>query len=426
MIKIRFKWSVVIMSILAIICISWSQPVKPDNPDNKALALDQCISLALQQNPLILSSLKQYQASLARISQAKALPQPSLNFDSDFQPKFFNFKDAGELYYGFSQSIEFPGKRYVRGKIASHESNEILSEIELLKLGIAFQVKEAFYALLLAQEKLKYAQQNLDLSQDFLQKTELKYQAGDVAKVEVLRAKVETAKAANQLRKANNEVRLAKAKLNFLLARKKYAPLAIKGQLKKTPLQLNLEQLREQAFQFRPELKRIKFSLKKESFKKKQGYLGYFPDFELGVSKHKVLGETTTWDVTLSFPIPLFFWQPKKGEIAEAEANIESLKRGAEHLQNAISLEVEEAYMNALTAANQINLFEDEILTQAEEVYNLFLFSYQEGEIGGIELIEARRSLMEARQSYADALFNYDLALAALEKSIGQKLEGEK
>ena len=130
----------------------------------------------------------------------------------------------------------------------------------------------------------------------------------------------------------------------------------------------------------------------------------------------------------LLFPFPSlsFSGSPKKGEIAEAEANIESLKRGAEHLQNAISLEVEEAYMTALTAANQIKLFEDEILTQAEEVYNLFLFSYQEGEIGGIELIEARRSLMEARQSYADALYNYDLALAALEKSIGQKLEGEK
>ena len=133
-----------------------------------------------------------------------------------------------------------------------------------------------------------------------------------MAKVEVLRAKVEASKAANELRKANNEVRLAKARLNFLLARKKYAPLTIKGQLKKAALQLNLENLRQQAFKFRPEIKIIRFSLKKESFKKKQGYLGYFPDFELGVSKHRVSGETTTWDVTLSFPIPLFFWQPQK------------------------------------------------------------------------------------------------------------------
>jgi outer membrane protein TolC len=81
--------------------------------------------------------------------------------------------------------------------------------------------------------------------------------------------------------------------------------------------------------------------------------------------------------------------------------------------------------MNARTANNQIRLFEDDIITKEEEVYNMFLFRYQEGEIGSIELIEARRTLIEARTSYADALFNYGVAIAALEKSIGQKLEGD-
>jgi len=79
-----------------------------------------------------------------------------------------------------------------------------------------------------------------------------------------------------------------------------------------------------------------------------------------------------------------------------------------------------------VTADNQIQLYETEILSQAEEVYNMFLFSYQEGEIGSIELIAARRTLLESARSYADALFNYEAALAALEKSIGQNLEGER
>jgi outer membrane protein TolC len=154
--------------------------------------------------------------------------------------------------------------------------------------------------------------------------------------------------------------------------------------------------------------------------------MSYLPDFDIGLSRHRLQGEKTTWDFTLSFPIPLFFWQPKKGEIAEASANIEALKRYQQHLQNTIGLEVEEAYLNAVTAENQIELFEKEILTQAEEVYKMFLFSYQEGEISGIELIEARRTLIEARRSYADALFNYGITLAVLEKSIGQNLEGEQ
>jgi outer membrane protein TolC len=407
---------IIFITILAIPCLLWSQPA-----ENNVLSLEECISIALEQNPLILSSFGQYQASQARIHQAKALPQPSLDYDSDLQPGFFNFKDSGESYFGLSQSIEFPGKRYLRGKIASQESNEILAEIDLLKLDIIYQVKQSFYALLLAQEKLKYAKQDLELSQDYLQKAELKYDTGDVAKVEVLRARVEAAKAANASKQASNEVRLSKAYLNFLLAKKKYDPLEIKGELRHPPIALSLEELKERALAIRPEIKRVDYSLEKEALRKKHAYLSYLPDFDLGISRHRIEGELTTWDVTISFPIPLFFWQPKKGEIAEAQANIESLLREKEHLKNSIILEVEESYMNALTAQNQIQLFEDEILAQAEEVYNMFLFSFQEGEIGGIELIDSRRTLIEARKSYADALFNYDVALADLEKSIGQR-----
>ena len=412
-------------TILLFIALCFSVSLLAQTNEEGSLTLDQCISIALQQNPLVLSAMQQHKASLARISQAKAFAQPSINWDSDLQPNLFNFKDSGEWYFGISQEIEFPGKRILRGKIASREADEFLQDVELLKLDIAFQVKQSFFNLLLSQEKLRYAQLNMELAQDYLKKAELKYEAGDVAKVEALRAHVEASRAANEVRIASNEVRLAKAMLNFLLARKKYAPLEIMGDLKRAPIDLNADELVARALSFRPEVKRINLGLERESLTKKQGYMSYLPDFELGINKHRIIGEGEFWDFTLSFPIPLFFWQPKRGEIAEAEANIRSLTREAEYLRNAITLEVEEATLNAVTASNQIRLFEEEIITQAEEVYNMFLFSYQEGEIGGIELIEARRTLIEARTSYADALFNYGVAIAALEKSIGQKLEGD-
>jgi outer membrane protein TolC len=397
----------------------WSQQA-----ENNVFTLDQCISTALEQNPLILSSLQQYQASLARIHQAKAWAQPSLNYDSDLQPNFFNFKNAGETYLGVSQFFEFPGKQSVRGKIASRESDEILAEIDLLKLDLTFQVKQVFFGLLLAQEKLTYAERNQELAKDFLEKAELKYEAGDVAQVEVLRARVEAATAANEVRVANSDVRLAKATLNYLLSRKKYAPIEIVGKLKREPIKLEFDLLLDRALLTRPEMRKIGLSLERESLQKKAANMSYLPDFELGINKHRVEGEGSWWDVTLSVPIPLFFWQPRKGEIAEAEANILALQKEADHIKNTITLEVEEAYMNASTAENQIRLYETEILSQAEEVYNMFLFSYQEGEIGSIELIAARRTLLESAQSYADALFNYEAALAALERSIGQSLKG--
>jgi len=410
-----------LISVLFGIGCLWSQTA-----EDNAFTLEQCVSTALEQNPLVLSSLQQYQASLARIYQAKAFAQPSLNYDSDLQPSFFNFKNAGETYLGVSQPFEFPGKQSVRGKIASKESEELLAEIDLLKLDLTFLVKRSFYGLLLAQEKLTYTQRNQELAQDFLDKAELKHEAGDVAQVEVLRARVEAATAANEVRAATNDVRLARATLNYLLSRKKYAPIEVVGNLKRDPIKLEFDSLLDRALITRPEMRKIGLSLEREHLQKKSATMSYLPDLELGVNRHRVEGEGSWWDVTLSVPIPLFFWQPKKGEIAEAEANILGIQKEMDHIKNTITLEVEEAYMNAVTADNQIQLYETEILSQAEEVYNMFLFSYQEGEIGSIELIAARRTLLESARSYADALFNYEAALAALEKSIGQNLEGER
>jgi len=389
----------------------------------QALTLDQCISVALNQNPLLQSSRQLYQASLARVQQAKALAQPSLDYDSDLQPGLFDFKGSGESYFGLSQDLDFPGKRSLRGKIATQESSELLMDTELLRLDLVFQVREAFSGLLLAQEILKYAEQDLDLARDYLNKADIKHQAGDVARVEVLRARVEVAKAENSVRAATNGVRLAKARLNFLLARKKYEPLEIAGEFRRQSPDFTLEELKEKALAVRPEIKRIGFSLDKESLRKTLGYLSFLPDFSLGISRHRLSGTPTTWDFTLSARLPVFFWQPLKGEIAEAEANLNAFRKEREHIVNAITLEVEESYSLALMAGRQIDLFEKEILAQAEEVYNMFLFSFQEGEIGGIELIEARRTLIEARKSYAEALNNFNVALAALAKSVGQDLE---
>jgi outer membrane protein TolC len=391
-------------------------------PDER-LTLEECVAIAMEESPLILAGEGQYEAALARVRQATALPQPSLDLDSDLQPGLTEFSRYGERYLGISQTIPFPGRTWLQGRIAREEANEVLAEVELLRQDVAFQVKEAFFGSLLAQERSEYARQNLEFAQAFLEMTELKFDAGDVARVDVVRARVEAATAANGIRRAENEVRLARAALNFLMGRMASSPLEVQGQLRSPLGSYDLEQMTAWALESRPEIQRVQFAIQRENLTKSRGVLSYFPDFDVGAAKHRIVGEGESWDVTLSLSLPLFFWQPARGEIAEANANLRSLREEASHLANAVSREVEEAYVNLTAAADQIRLFEEEILSQAEEAYALYELSYEQGEIGGIDLIEARRTLNEARTSYADALFNHDVARAAIERSIGRPLE---
>jgi len=392
---------------------------------NSSLTLEECLNLALQNNPRLLSYGHQYETSLARVNIAKAIPQPAFNLDLDLLPGPFSFRRTEETYLGVAQLIEFPGRRSLRADIASLEAEEFRSDLESFKLDLIFQTKEAFYYLLLAQEELKFAQQNLELSQKFMEITEFKYSAGEVSQSEVLRAKVEVSRAENVLKEAQVQTSLARAKLNALLGREPDSRLEIRGELKNVFLTLTVAEAKEKALAFRPEMKKIEFSLSRAKAQKKQAYFNYLPDFALGLSRHH-LGQEKYWDFTLSFSVPLFFWQPARGEVAEAEALKRALNQEKAFWLNNIFLEIEEAYSKVKLAEEQIRIFEASILSQAQEVYEMFSFRYEEGEISGLELIEARRTWMESRMAYAQTLFKHAISLAALERALGISVGGEK
>jgi cobalt-zinc-cadmium efflux system outer membrane protein len=406
--------------LLPLLVFILSFPLGVVAQDQGPLTLLQCIEIALEQNPQVLAAAEYHRATLARVHQARALPQPAIGYDSDLQPSFFNFSDAEESYLGITFELPFPTKLSAQGNIAGKDSDIFLADTDVLKLDTVFRVKEAFYGLLLAQAGLSYAEDDLEHAEDFAEMTELKYAEGDVAEVEFLRARVSASGAMNRVRTATNDVRVARALLNYSLGRRDGAPLEIDGELRVPLIVSDLTELKELAYALRPESRAVELALEREEISKSLAYQSFVPDLEMGIARHRIEGVPTTWDVTFGVTVPLFFWQPKRGQVAEAVANISALALEREHVRNSISLEVEQAYRDAVTARDQIALFETDILRQAEEVHNMYLFSYQEGEIGGLELITARVTLLEARRTYADAQYGYAVAMAALQRAAGQ------
>jgi outer membrane protein TolC len=411
---------VIILSVAATFVLGVASTLPPPKA-HEILTLEQCLRIARARSPLVHASRDRHEAAVARVSAARAWSYPVVDYGSDYQPRLFQFSRAVESYLGVSQLVEFPGKRGVRGEIAAREADLVLAGGDAVRLSVAFEVKQAFGGLLLARDTLIHARENLELAREFLRKTEQMLEVGDVARVEVLRARVEESKAVNAERVALTGVDLARARLAFLLARPPGLPFDVEGRLGVAPAPGELKALVPRALAARPETRQIALALARERLVEKQARLDYLPDLEVGVARQRVQGLPSTWNFSVSLPVPLYFWQPPRGPIAEAQANRRALDREAENLRNAIRLEVQEAHTNAVSARSRVRLFEEEILRPAQEVHDMLLFSYQEGGIGGIELIEARRTLVEAQVGHAEARFEYDLAVAALAKAVGEE-----
>ncbi|MEW5983686.1 MAG: TolC family protein [Acidobacteriota bacterium] len=394
------------------------RPVAADPP----LTREQCIDVVLRTSPLVRAAIEQQHAAEARVSSTMALPLPVVSFDSDLQPRPFDFANSGESYFGISQAFELPNRRRARKAVAAREVDQALTDTDLVRLELRFEVTQAFDALLLAKEQLAYAEQDLALSRDFVAKTETKFGAGDIAEVELIRARVEAAQAERTVRLAASQVARARSALNVLMVRPSGAPLEVTGSLTQPRLDLDLSRLREAALTSRPEARRARLDVDRRRLERRVAGLINVPDLEVGFASHRIEGDRTWWDVTLSATVPVFWWQARKGPVAEADALVRAAALELEHVQTRIRAEVDQAHLGVVTSRAQTELYERDILGPATRVYDMLLFSYQQGELSGIELIDARRTLAAARQGYAEAQFEHQLALALLERSVGQAL----
>lgn len=409
--------------LAALLSLLWSVPATAaDTP----MTREQCVAAAVQASPLVRAAGEQRRATEARVATDMAWQPPVVSFDSDLQPQPFNFAGSGESYFGISQVFELPNRRGARREVAAREIDQAAAEVDLVRLEIRLEVTQAFDTLLLAKEQLAYAEQDLALGRDFVAKTQTKYEAGDIAEVELLRARVEAAQADRKVRSAASAVARATAALNALLARPSDAPLDVIGSLAPATGEGDVVGLREMALGSRPELKRARFEVERQRLSRRVAGLVNLPDVEVGFASHRIQGDRNWWDVTVSATVPLYFWQAKKGPVAEADALSRAAELELEHLERQVRAQVDQAYLDVTTTRTQIELYERDVLGPATRVYDMLLFSYQQGELDGLELIDARRTLAEARQGYAEAQFEHQMALSLLERSVGQALREPK
>ena len=99
-----------------------------------------------------------------------------------------------------------------------------------------------------------------------------------------------------------------------------------------------------------------------------------------------------------------------------------SRNRISVHKQNFVSLDVKNSYQEFTNDERQVQLYQNDLLPQAQEVYRSAATSYEAGEITYIEFLQARQTLISARSSYIDALYHYNAALARLEKAVGRPI----
>ena len=380
----------------------------------------QLIQHALENNPRITAAQQAWEAARARIWPARMLPDPELSLEYETLPEPLSLGRFGERSIGVSQTLEFPARPYLRGRVAYQEVQVARLEYEAVRTEVAAEAEQAFSQVWAGQRRLGYAEENLRLATEFRDRTQVRVEAGDASRAELLRTEVEAGRAEVEKAAAQQQLHQARAVLNALLNQELSTPMELSdGDLQYTPVEFDLQWLQQQALARRPDLQGFRAHLEGAQAMQRLATYALVPDLNLGLASQKIRGEGDFWKAGLSLSVPLWAWGKQGPEIAGARAEVARAQAEQVAVKNQVLLEVQSAFLEIETAQQQVRSYRDRMLPSAEEGYQLVRRRYDEGGASYLEVIDAGRTLAEVRSGWVELLLACHTALAELERSIG-------
>lgn len=390
--------------------------------DSVRLSRRQAIVEALLHNPQIAIAREQTAQARARRVQAVSIPDPALAASYDDQPRLFDLPGSASRNVEVGISIPFPDKFRLNNRIGVADIRANESNLRLQQQLIAAQTSQAYDALLAALRHRADLQEGRRLAAEFLARTEARFNAGTAAKLDVIKARVDVAQADNALIANEGDIANASTALDRLVGRVVGAPIAPTDSLEvpePLPDSATIEQV---ALANRPEVASIESQRAGARAGTALAKEFWLPDLTLGVSRDYAQPGSPLFTTGLALPLPVFFWQHSRGEIAGAQHFERELDATARDTRAQVTQDVRAAYATASTAIRQAIFLRDELVPAAREAFRVASTSYTLGGSSALEVLDARRALLDAQSQLSDALAAANTARAELERALGVPL----
>jgi outer membrane protein TolC len=401
----------VLASVLVRAQAAWPVPV--EDPVLAAL-----IEEALSRNPDVAAARQAAAAAQERPAQSRSLPNPMLSVDytnDGWSPSLGSMEDSN-LAVMARQELPYPGKRGLRGDLASREAGQVQQQAERVGRGVAAAVKRAYYGLLLSRNLLDLIRDQEDIWKQIEGVARARDSVGQGAQQDVLRVQVEVTRI-EQLRaeqEAEAEIRLAE--LNRLLDRPATAPLETPARLSLRPVGAGLDQLVEWANSISPEVKASALAVERAALAIKLARKEFKPDFSVQSAYMNRGGLDPMWQAGIGISIPLYRKRLSAG-LAEAEALHRGSLSAVESVRLQLRFRTQERLTQLKTTERVATLYGEGIVPQDRMSVEAALANYQTGKVPFIAVLEALTTLYNDRATQLRLLASHEQTLASLEEA---------
>ena len=399
-----------------------AEPARDAPEPAGALALPQAQALALLHNPRLAAFGWEVRAGEARTLQASLPPNPEVGLEVE------NFAGSGE-FRGFrgveitihlNQLIELAGKRQKRTRVAALERDLTAWEYEATRIEVLTQVTQAFVEVLSAQERLRLNAESVRLAEQVLTVVGERVKAGKVSPVEETRARVTLSTSRIALARAEQELDAARTRLVSTWGGSLPVFDRAEGTLEGITAIPSREQLVARIAQ-NPEIARWATEITQRQASVELERARRVPDPTIG-GGFRHTRETGDNAMVMEFSMPLPVFDQHQGGILEARYRLAKAGEERRAAEVQVRTALAEAYAGLSSAFLEATGLRNEVLPGAQRAFDAASEGYRQGKFGFLDVLDAQRTLFEARGQYVEALAAYHRAVAEVERLIGEPL----
>ncbi|MGD0126321.1 MAG: TolC family protein [Terriglobia bacterium] len=379
------------------------------------LALQEALDLADKQNLDLAAARRQRAVALAGIQIAKERPNPTVNFTA--------LRDEPHEGLFFDQPIEIGRKRGRRIEVARQEGAVTEVEIASLARQVRKNTRETYYAAAYARAESERLSRVVGLTKRLEQIAKDRFNAGDVAQLEVLQSSLEVSRAEADLEVARQREIVSLSELNALLDEPATKPWELAGTLEDATPTARLEDLVGRAYQSNPDLQHLGGEKKVEDSRRSLLKAERVPDLVLdaGIDFNAPRDFRYGPRSQVSMNLPIF--TRNQGEIAQSIANSRVLDAETAATERSVSARVESAYFDLGAQRTQVRLYHDRLLPVARQLESMAEESYRAGKTGILTAIQAQQDVQSVESNYLQSLEQLQNLYADLEETVGGTVE---
>lgn len=405
-------------------------------PEAAAMDIDLkgAVTTAIQNNrDITIAELERREAE-ADVSAAAAKKNPSISYSwqRNQYPTQVVTTALGtqSSNHGYSQGINVSWDIWTFGKVegaidaARYQKNIADLNVYKTEADTKLAAVQAYYQYLEAVKLAEVQAQSVTDYASHLNNVQQQFDAGIVAKLDVLSSNVSLANAKQKSIAADNTRDVAEANLNNIMRIPMNTTLnPLDKNFPEPEFDLTMEQAILMAQKYRWELVEADYGVKAAEASLRSAKARYLPTVSVGGGYSWEEASMTAvdkddWAVKGVLSWSLWDGGATQVSVKKADAAVKTAQETLLQAREKIELEVRQDYLNVLSYKEQIRAAEASV-AQAEEAYKIATVRYSSGVGINLDVLDAELALNTARTNYITALYNYNIGLATLEHAMG-------